>query len=67
MEYNLSQTFEDSRKAVDDYLKYILCQSSEQREKADYSLNSLMDSVNAVGTVAAMAAKESMVSHNSTF
>ena len=70
MEVSLNQTFEDSQMAADNYLAYISRQNDEQKGQVN-NLSNLLDSViegvNAMGTVAAMAAKESMVSHNTIF
>lgn len=67
MENSLPQAYEDSRQAVNDYLAYISRRVDGQQEKEDYLLNSVMENIDGVGTVAAMAAKEAMVSHNSIF
>lgn len=67
MEDNLSQTFEDSRQAVNDYLAYISRRDDRQQEKEDNLLNLVMENVDGVGTVAAMAAQESIVSHSTIF
>lgn len=66
MENSLPQAYEDSRQAIDNYLAYI---SRQEEQKGDVSntLKSIAESVNASGTVAAMAAKESMQSHNTIF
>lgn len=70
MEVSLNQAFEDSQMAVDNYFAYILRQNDEQKGQANnlsHSLDAVINGVNAMGTVAAMAAKESMQSHNTIF
>lgn len=70
MEVSLNQAFGDSQMAVDNYFSYISRQNNEQKEQVNdlsHSLNLVMEGVNVTGTVAAMAAKESMQSHNTIF
>lgn len=70
MEKSLVQSFEDSRKATENYMAYIMRFGEEQREEingATYSLTSIIEEVRKSGTVTVMAANESMQSHNSTF
>lgn len=70
MQVSLNQSFEDSRTAVDNYFAYISRQNDARKEQSNdlsHSLDSVVEGVNAVGTVAAMAAKESMQSHNTIF
>ena len=70
MSESLNQTFEKSREATENYFAYIARQNNEQMEQgkgAAHSLNSVVENVNTVGMVAAMAAKESMQSHNTIF
>lgn len=68
MEESLSQVFENSRKASGDYLEYLTQQENEKSSKqSSNDLDAIIERINATGTVSAMAAKESMVSHNSIF
>ncbi|MEA5135292.1 MAG: hypothetical protein VB035_04045 [Candidatus Fimivivens sp.] len=70
MELSLEQSFEDSRKATEDYMTYIARKGEEQQEDINgitYSLYTVTDEVRQSGIVSVMAAKESMQSHNSTF
>lgn len=70
MEVSLNQAFEDSQMAIDNYFAYISRQNDEQKEQINelsHPLDSIIEGIDAVGTVAAMAAKESMQSHNTIF
>lgn len=70
MEVSLNQAFQDSQMAVDNYFAYISRQNDEQKEQVNdlsHSLNSVIEGINTTGAVAAMAAKESMQSHNTIF
>ncbi len=64
---NLSQIFEDSRQTAENYLAYLTRRGEQAGNASPYSLNSVVENVDMAGMVAAMAAKESMASHNSIF
>lgn len=62
--------FEESRLVSENYFRYILRQNDEQREQSDgmsRSLDSVVEEVRASGLVSAIAAQESLQSHNKTF
>lgn len=62
--------FEESRLVSENYLEYILEQNDQQREQSNgmsRSLDSVVEEVRASGVVSAIAAQESLQSHNKTF